>query len=238
MIKERIVMYTEIEKRVQQELFALADEAYRDFQALLVPNVEKERILGVRIPILRRFAGAFAKTDDAAAFCSALPHRYYDENNLHAFLVEKIRDIDALEAALDRFLPYVDNWATCDSMNPKIFAKYPEKRLIMAKKWIASDHTYTIRYGMGILMRYDLGETFTPDILTLITSVRSEEYYVNMMQAWFLATALAKQWDATLPYLTEKRLPVWIHNKTIQKAIESYRITAEQKDFLRTLKIK
>ncbi len=231
-------MNTEIEKRVQKELFALADEKYRDFQAPLIPNLEKERILGVRIPILRKFANTFAKTDDAAAFLSALPHRYYDENNLHAFLIEKIHDFDEVIRALEVFLPYVDNWATCDSMNPKIFAKYPEKRLAAAKKWISSDHTYTIRYGMGILMRYDLDETFTPDILTLIASVKSEEYYVKMMQAWFLATALAKQWDATLPYLTEQKLDIWVHNKTIQKAIESYRITTEQKDFLRTLKIK
>ena len=236
MMKERIAMYTEIEKRVQQELVALADEAYREFQAPLVPNIEKERILGVRIPILRKFANTFAKTEDALAFCASLPHRYYEENNLHAFLIEKIQDIDALEKALDIFLPYVDNWATCDSMNPKIFVKYPEKRLMMAKKWMGSDHAYAIRYGMGILMRYHLDEAFTPDVLSLVATVLSEEYYVKMMQAWFFAAALAKQWDEALPYLTEKRLPVWVHNKTIQKAIESYRITPAQKDFLRTLR--
>ncbi len=229
-------MNTEIEKQIQAKLFALADEKYRDFHAPLIPNIEKERIIGVRTPALRKFANEFARTDDAALFLGALPHRYYDENNLHAFLIEKIRDFDELENALDLFLPHVDNWATCDMMSPKLLAKYPEKRLSLAKKWISSDHTYTIRYGMGILLKHDLGETFSPEILEIVTAVHSEEYYIKMMQAWFLATALAKRWDETLPYLTEKKLDVWVHQKTIQKAIESFRITAEQKAFLRTLK--
>ena len=229
-------MNTTVEKQVQAALSSLADQTYRDFQAPLIPNIKKEDILGVRTPVLRKFAGDFAKTDDAEVFLLSLPHRYYDENNLHAFLIEKIRDFDALINALDAFLPYVDNWATCDMMSPKLFAKFPEKRLAAAKKWIASNHTYTIRYGMGILLKYHLDDDFSPEVLMLVASVRSDEYYVKMMQAWFFATALAKRWGAALPYLLEHKLDFWVHNKTIQKAIESFRITTEQKAYLRTLK--
>ncbi len=231
-------MNTEIEKRVQDALFALVDEPYADFSASLIPNIKKENILGIRTPVLRKFAAEFAKTEDAEAFLHALPHQYLEENNLHAFLLMRIRDIDRLETELEAFLPHIDNWATCDGLSLKIFEKYPEKRLFLAKKYLKSEHFYTIRFGIGMLMRYELGDTFTSDILQLAASVHVEDYYVKMMQAWFFATALAKQYEATLPFLTEKRLDVWVHNKTIRKAIESYRITPEQKEFLRTLSIK
>ncbi len=231
-------MNTELEKRVQAALFALADETYRDFHASLMPTVKKDTIIGVRIPILRKFTAEFAKKEDVNAFLHALPHQYYEENNLHAFLLMRIRDLDTLIEELEAFLPYIDNWATCDSLSLKIFEKHPEKRLFLAKKYLKSDHFYTIRFGIGMLMRYELGDTFTSEIPALVVSVHSEEYYVKMMQAWFFATALAKQYEATLPFLTEKRLDTWVHNKTIRKAIESYRITPEQKEFLRTLSIK
>ncbi len=226
-------MNTPAEARVIERLAALADPAYRTFQAPLIPNVEKSRILGVRMPVLRKFSKEFAKTEDAEAFLAALPHATYDEMNLHGLLLEQIRDMDALEAALDAFLPCVDNWATCDLLSLKILRKYPEKRLFLAEKYLKSPHIYAVRFGLGILMRYELSETFTPEILTLAASVSSEEYYINMMQAWFFATALAKQYEAALPYLTEHRLSPWVHNKTIRKAVESYRITDEQKAFLR-----
>ncbi len=228
-------MNTAAENRVREHLLALADPAYRDFQAALIPNIEKARILGVRMPILRKFAKEYAKTEDANAFLTALPHETYDEMNLHGLLLETIRDIDALEQDLDRFLPHVDNWATCDLLSLKLLKRYPERRMALARAYIDSDHAYTIRFGIGILMRYELDATFTPDILALAAAPTHEDYYVKMMQAWFFATALAKQHEATLPYLTEHKLPLWIHNKTIRKAIESDRITPEQKKFLRTL---
>ncbi len=228
-------MNTAAENRVRESLLALADPAYRDFQAALIPNIEKARILGVRMPILRKFAKEYAKTEDAEAFLAALPHETYDEMNLHGLLLENIRDIDALEQALDRFLPHVDNWATCDLLSLKLLKRYPERRMALARAYIASDHAYTIRFGIGILMRYELGEAFSPEILALAALPTHGDYYVKMMQAWFFATALAKQYEATLPYLTEHKLPLWIHNKTIRKAIESDRITPEQKKFLRTL---
>ncbi len=220
---------------LQEKLFALSDKTYRDFQASLMPTVEKSSIIGIRTPILRKFAADFAKTEDAESFLSDLPHTYYEENNLHALLLMEIRDISRLETALDAFLPHVDNWATCDMLSPKIFRKHPEKRLILAKKYLKSQHLYTVRFGLGMLMKYELDDTFTPEILALAASVSSDEYYIQMMQAWFFATALAKQYEAALPYLTEKKLSPWVHKKTIRKAIESYRIIPEQKTFLRTL---
>ncbi len=231
-------MNTEIEKKVQTALFALADEHYRDFHSALMPTVDKKTVIGIRTPILRHFAKDFIKTEDAEVFLQTLPHTYYEENNLHALLLMQMRDFDALENALDAFLPHIDNWATCDMLSPKIFTKYPEKRLILAKKHIKSTHIYTIRFGIGMLMKYELSETFTPEIPALVASIHSEDYYVKMMQAWFFATALAKRYEEVLPYLTEKRLDTWVHNKTIRKAIESYRITPEQKTFLRTLSLK
>ncbi len=229
-------MNTEIEQNVIERLRALADESYRDFQAALVPSIDKERILGVRTPALRKLAAEFSKTAEASRFMDVLPHRYYDENNLHAFLIERIGDFAKTRAALDRFLPYVDNWATCDGMSPKIFAKHPNGRVLAAKQWLTSTHPYTVRYGIVLLMKHDLGASFRPEYPALIAEIRSEEYYVKMAQAWYFATALALQYEATLPYLTEKRLDPWVHDKTITKAIESNRISTERKQYLRTLK--
>lgn len=218
---------------IQKILFSLQDKKYRDFNAKLIPTVDKSTVIGVRIPDLRKYAKELHKNGQGADFIKKLPHKYFEENNLHAFLIEKITDFDSVVNELDRFLPYVDNWATCDSMNPKVLAQYPEKTKEQALRWICSEHTYTVRYGIGLLMRYFLDDNFTTDILETVATIRSDEYYVNMMIAWFFATVLAKQYDAAIPYITEYRLDKWCHNKTIRKAIESYRITDDQKCFLR-----
>ncbi len=229
---------SEIIQKVQQELFEMQDLKYRDFHSKLMPTVDKEKVIGVRIPQLRKYAAAFAKTEDAAEFMKNLPHQYYEEDNLHAFLIEKIKDYDSCIQALDRFLSYVDNWATCDMMNPKMLKKEPKRLLEKIKVWLKAEETYVVRFAIGCLMNYFLEEHFTTECADLAAEVQSEEYYIQMMQAWFFATALAKQYDAILPYLLEHRLNTWVHNKTIQKAVESYRITPEQKAYLKTLKRK
>lgn len=221
---------------VQKELFSMQDEAYRMFQAKLMPTIDVETIIGVRTPNLRKFAKAFAQTDEAATFFQSLPHRYYEENNLHAFLLEQIRDFDACIAALDAFLPYVDNWATCDSMAPKVLGKQRDALLAHIRRWLTSEHPYTVRFAVGLLMRYYLDEAFSPAYLDMAAGIRSEEYYVRMMVAWYFATALAKQYEATLPVLEQNILDPWTHNKAIQKAVESYRITPEQRAVLRSLR--
>lgn len=215
----------------------MQDVQYREFHKKLMPTVAEERVIGVRVPALRAFAKEFAQTPDAADFLQILSHDFYEEENLHAFLLEKIPDFDEAMEATERFLPYLDNWATCDMMNPRAFQKQPEKLLEKVRLWISSEHPYTIRYGIGMLMRYFLEERFTPEYPALVAGVKSGEYYVNMMIAWYFATALAKQYDAVIPYLEERRLEKWVHNKAIQKAVESRRISPEQKQYLRTLKV-
>ena len=221
---------------ITQRLFSLADEGYRQFQTPLLPSVEPRRIIGVRTPVLRKLAKEMAGTAEAEAFLRDLPHTYYEENNLHAFLVEQIKDYDACIAALDAFLPYVDNWSTCDGWSPKVFKKHPEELLVKIRQWMASDLPYTVRFGIGMLQRYFLDERFDPAYLERVAAVDREEYYVRMMVAWYFATALAKQYEATVPYIEQGRLPLWTHNKAIQKAVESYRVTAEHKAYLKTLR--
>ena len=223
-------------KKVQEELFERQDVKYRDFQAKLMPTIEKERVIGVRTPALRSFAKAYGKTEDAAVFLQVLPHEYYEENNLHGLLLDQINDYEQCVRELDHFLPYIDNWATCDMIAVRVVKKHLNEFIGEIKRWLASEHTYTIRFGISMLMRYYLEEQFQPEYAEMVAQVRSEEYYVNMMRAWYFATALAKQYETILPFVEEKRLDVWTHNKTIQKSIESYRITAEQKAYLRTLK--
>ena len=223
---------------IRARLFALQDEGYRAFHSRLMPTVPPETVIGVRVPALRRLAKRLAGTPQAEAFLQELPHIYYEENNLHAFLLESIRDYDAALAATEKFLPYIDNWATCDSFCPKVFAKHKEDLLPVLRRWMASDHPYTVRYGMEMLMRYYLDEDFRPEHLAWAAAVHSGKYYINMMRAWYFATALAKQPEAALPWLTARRLDVWTHNKTIQKAVESSRIPAETKAFLRTLRVR
>lgn len=222
---------------ISEELFALQDTEYQVFQSKLMPTIPPETVIGVRTPLLRKWAKELAGTPQAESFLHDLPHRYYEENNLHAFLIEQIRDYDTALAETERFLPYINNWATCDCFCPKVFAKHKAELLIPLRRWLGSDQTYTVRYAMGMLMRYYLDEDFQPEYLAWVAGVHSEEYYLNMMRAWYFATALAKQPDAALPWLTDRRLDVWTHNKTIQKAAESYRIPPEMKQQLRELRI-
>ena len=223
---------------ISEMLFALQDSSYQAFQSKLMPTISPETIIGVRTPLLRKLAKELSGTPQAADFLRALPHDYYEENNLHAFLIEQIRDYDTALAETERFLPYIDNWATCDCFCPKVFAKHLPTLIGPIRRWLDSDRVYTVRYAMGMLMRHYLGDAFRPEYLAWAAEVRSEEYYINMMRAWFFATALAKQPDAALPWLTEQRLDVWTHNKTIQKAVESFRIPPERKQQLRRLRIR
>lgn len=235
-----------VEERILSRLLELQDLKYRDFQCKLMPTVDRETVIGVRTPELRKLAKEFAKAPGdkpesetpAMEFLKILPHKYYEESNLHGFLIETIKDYDQVIASLDDFLPYVDNWATCDLMSPKVFRKHLPELLGKIKEWLKSDRTYTIRFGIEMLMSFYLDEQFKQEYLALVAGVKSQEYYVNMMIAWYFATALAKQYDATLPYIEQHRLETWTNNKAIQKAIESYRITDEQKAYLRTLKTK
>ncbi|MBR6473669.1 MAG: DNA alkylation repair protein [Firmicutes bacterium] len=227
-----------IKEEIRKELLAHQDIKYRDFQAKLIPGKTADVMIGIRTPELRKLAKEIAKRPDIDEYLSDLPHEYFDEDQLHAFIISVIKDYDKCMAEVCRFLPYVDNWATCDQMSPKVFKKHRPELLGKIKEWIGSDETYTIRFGIGMLMEHFLDEDFKPEYLEMAASVRSEEYYVNMMTAWYFATALAKQYEAALPYIENKRLDKWTHNKAIQKSIESYRITPEQKDYLRTLKIK
>ena len=223
---------------ILKTLFVLQDLKYRDFQAKLMPTVDPETVIGVRTPELRRLAKEYAKTPESREFLKLLPHRYYEENNLHGFLLETVKDYGQAMEYVENFLPYINNWATCDMVCPKVFGKHLPELLEKIRVWIASGETYTVRFGLGMLMRFYLDEAFRPEYLELAASLRSEEYYVNMMTAWYFATALAKQYGAALPYLQERRLDPWTHNKTIQKALESRRISEEQKTCLRALRIK
>lgn len=223
---------------IENELQKHVDIKFRAFTAKLIPTVNPDSVYGVRTPILRKLAREFFKTPAHNAFLNSLPHQSYEENNIHAFLIEQIKDFDRAIEETEKFLPYIDNWATCDMFRPKVYAKNLDKILPYAEKWIASNHAYTVRYGIGMLLSYFLEDGFSPEILELASSVKSEEYYINMMLAWFFATALAKQYDSTLIYITEKRLSPWVHNKTLQKAVESNRIEKSTKEYLKTLKRK
>lgn len=221
---------------LQKKLFELSDKKYALFQSSLIPTVSQEKVIGIRVPVLRQVARDFEKKPECLDFLNTLPHTYYDENMLHSILLSRMKDYEQCIAAVENFLPYVDNWAVCDILSPKIFSKYKDKLILKIKEWIASDKTYTCRFGMGMLMTHYLDEDYKPEYLELPPKVDSDEYYVKMMVAWFFATALAKQWDDTIPYIEEHRLPEWTHRKTIQKACESYRITDEQKAYLKTLR--
>lgn len=223
---------------IQKKLFEEQDKEYAAFQAKLTPTVPPEFFIGVRVPCCRAIAKDLYKNnaDEVKEFFLALPHQYYDENMLHALLISEIKDFDLCIAELTAFLPYVDNWAVCDILSPKVFKRNRNKLLPRIREWVTSTKTYTCRFGIEMLMSHFLDEDFHPAYLDIPASVHSEEYYVQMMVAWFFATALAKQWDATLPYIENGTLDLWVHNKTIQKARESYRITPEQKEYLTTLK--
>ena len=223
---------------IREMLLSLQDGKFAAFQARLIPNVAPERILGVRTPELRKLAKQLRGSSDAEAFLNTLPHEFFEENNLHAFLLCGIKDFERCVQAVEDFLPYVDNWATCDQLRPKAFARNRQALLPRIRSWLNSDRTYTRRFGIGMLMSHFLDEDFREEYLSWVSDIHSEEYYVNMMIAWYFATALAKQYRAALPYIEERRLGPWVHNKTIQKALESYRVSEEHKACLKTLKSK
>lgn len=222
--------------RLQQQLFVLQDEEYRDFHSKLMPNIPKEDVIGIRVPVLRNFAKEFAKSDEKEKFLKELPHRYYEENNLHMMLLVEMKDYDGCMQEMERFLPYINNWATCDFPAPKCFEKHKKDVLEHIKIWIKSSQTYTVRYAIGMLMRLFLEDDFSAEYPQMVAEVSSEEYYINMMIAWYFATALAKQWDAVIPYIEQRKLSPWVHRKTIQKAVESYRITPGQKEYLKSFR--
>lgn len=226
-----------INEEIRDELFRLKDTKYRDFQIKLIPGKTLDDMIGVRTPDLRKYAKQLAKREDVNDFLNTLPHQYFDEDQLHAFILCEIKDYDQCINKVSAFLPYVDNWATCDQMSPKIFKKHKEELLVKIDEWLASKNTYTVRFAIGMLMEHFLDEDFDIRYPKKISKIRSDEYYVNMMIAWYFATALAKQYDAVLPFIKDKNLSAWTHNKAIQKSVESNRITNEQKTYLRTLKV-
>ena len=221
---------------VYERLAPCGKEAYREFQSRLVPNIPKETILGVKTPDMRRIAKELNGTPEAAAFLRELPHKYYEENLVHFFLIAAIRDFDACAAAVEAFLPYVDCWPVCDQSSPKVFTKNHEKLLPLIEKWIGSPHVYTARFGIRMLMNEFLGDDFKPEYLDWVAKVQGEDYYSKMMVAWYFATALAKQYDASIVYIEKRRLEPWTHKKTIQKAIESFRVSDAHKEYLKTLR--
>ena len=224
-------------KQIEKELFGMQDKDYAVLQQKIIPAADPGSVIGVRTPELRAFAKVLYKDEGCEKFLKSLPHKYFDENQLHAFVISLEKDFDKCVQEVEEFLPYVDNWATCDQMSPKVFKKDPDRLLPYIKKWIKSDKTYTVRFAIGMLMEHFLGDNFLPEYADMVAEVSSDEYYINMMRAWYYATALAKQYDAIIPYVENKRLDDWTHNKTIQKSVESYRITDEQKQYLRSLKI-
>ncbi len=213
------------------------DKKYGEFQSKLIPTIPAETIIGVRTPVLRKLAKELIKDEHCSEFLRELPHKYFDENQLHGFIISEMRDFQSCMEETEIFLPYIDNWATCDQTAPKIFKKHKNELLPYIKKWLASERTYTVRFAFGMLMTHYLDEDFRPEYLEPAAEIKSEEYYINMEIAWYMATALAKQWSDTIPYIENKKLDKWVHNKTIQKARESRRITDEQKEYLKELKI-
>ena len=224
-------------EEVAKLLFSKQDIKYRDFQAPLFPNIDKERMIGVRTPELKKLAKELYGSELANQFIETLPHQYFDENQLHAFLISLIKDYETCLNEVEKFLPYVDNWGTCDQLCPKVFAKHKDELIVFIKKWLKSKHTYTVRFAIGLLLGLYLDDYFKKEYMELVSQVKSDEYYINMMIAWYFATALAKQYDSAIKYIEEKKLSPWVHNKTIQKAVESYRISEEQKVYLKSLKV-
>ncbi len=220
-----------------KKLFEMQDSEYRDFHAKLIPGINKDTVIGVRTPLLRAFAKELCGKEGVNAYLKDLPHKYYEENNLHSFIICQIKDYDECISLLDRFLPCVDNWATCDGIKPKCFNKNKDRLIEKICEWLKSDKVYTVRFAILMLMTHYLDGDFKPEYLSIISKIKSDEYYINMMIAWFFATALAKRWSAAIIFIENRTLPAWVHNKAITKARESYRITPEQKDYLKTLRV-
>lgn len=223
---------------IRNELFKMQDIVYRDFNSKLIPTVDKSLFIGVRTPELRKYAKQLAKREDIEEFLHSLPHKYFDENQLHAFIVSEIKDFKSCVDKVNEFLPYIDNWATCDQLSPKVFKKHHKELIAYIKEWLESDKVYTVRFGIGMLMEHFLDEDFDISYLETVSNIRSDEYYVNMMIAWYFATALAKRYENIIPFIEKRSLDIWTHNKAIQKAVESYRISNEKKEYLKSLKIK
>lgn len=221
---------------IQEKLFQLQDLGYRDFHSKLMPTVCEDKIIGVRVPQLRKLAKEINKSELKAEFLNTLPHKYYEEDNLHAFLIEQIKDFDECIFALDNFLLFVDNWATGDMMTPKVLGTNTEKLYEKIEEWAKSEHVYTVRFAIVTLMKFFMNERLDKKHLNLLLSIKSDEYYINMAIAWYIATALASRWDIVVPYIEKQKFNKWVHNKAIQKAVESYRITKKQKDYLKKLK--
>lgn len=233
-------------KDFRKDLLELKDDSYKEFHKKLMPTVDEDTIIGIRMPVLKKYAKDIvkqAKEDevlnrDIKEFLNTLPHQYYEENNLHMLFVSAIKDIDEYIDAIDVFVPYINNWATCDFPLPKICEKHPDKMLLLARKYMADDRIYIIRFGVGIMMRMFLDDLFDDKYFKYVEAIKSDEYYVNMMRAWYFATALAKQYNEAVKVIERKSLDVWTHNKSIQKAVESYRVSTQRKEYLKTLKIK
>ena len=223
---------------IKNELFKMQDINYRDFNSKLIPTVDKSLFIGVRTPELRKYAKQLAKREDIEEFLHSLPHKYFDENQLHAFIVSEIKDFKSCVDKVNEILPYVDNWATCDQLSPKVFKKHHKELITYIKEWLESDKVYTIRFGIGMLMEHFLDEDFDIMYPETVSNIRSDEYYVNMMITWYFATALAKRYESILPFIEKRSLDIWTHNKAIQKAVESYRISTDRKTYLKELKVK
>ena len=231
-------MMKKITDEIRKELNNLSEKDYKDFQKNLIPTVESDTVIGVRTPVLRKYAKELVKRSDIDGFLTDLPHAYFDENQLHAFIISEIKDYAKCVDLVVKFLPYVDNWATCDQLSPKVFKKHREELLKNIKIWLNSSKTYEIRFGIGMLMQHFLDEDFDIKYPEAVSKIRSDEYYINMMIAWYFATALAKQYDAVIPFIEENALDKWTHNMTIRKANESFRVLPERKAYLKTLKRK
>ena len=225
-------------EEILSRLFELRDEKYRDFQSKLIPDVKPDRMIGVRTPLLKGFAKELFATNGAQGFISTLPHGYFDENQLHAFIVSLTKDYAVCIERVNEFLPFVDNWATCDQLSPKAFKKHKKELLNEIDGWLSSKKTYTVRFAIGMLMQHFLDEDFSITLAEKVAAVNSDEYYIKMMVAWYFATALAKRYDEVIPFIESKRLDRWTHNKAIQKSLESFRISPDKKEYLRSLKIK
>ncbi|SCY38559.1 3-methyladenine DNA glycosylase AlkD [Lachnospiraceae bacterium XPB1003] len=223
---------------VYKKLISLQDLKYRDMQIKIIPNIDPASIIGVRTPELKKIAKEMYRSGEYRSFIKKLPHDHFEENQLHAFIICEMKDPAECFDEVEHFLPYVDNWATCDQMSPKIFKKNKDELLKHIKPWIGSDRTYTVRFGVGMLMQHFLDDDYDEKYPKMVAGLRSDEYYINMMIAWYFATALAKQYESVLPYIEENKLDDWTHNKAIQKSLESFRVMDEHKKYLRSLKVK
>ena len=226
-----------ITEEIRERLFALQDVSYRDFQKGLIPGLSEDAMIGVRTPDLKKLAKEYGRKEETGEFLRDTPHRYFDENQLHAFIISGEKDFETCIRRVEEFLPLVDNWATCDQLSPGVFKKHRKELLPYALSWTESPHTYTVRFGIGMLMQHFLEEDFDPALAGKVADLRSEEYYINMMRAWYFATALVKQYRAVLPFLEKRQLDPWTHNRSIQKACESFRVSEDHKTYLRSLKI-